>query len=693
MATTPFIRPLQITGGTFYSFTSATQDLALTFNNDNTKFRFSNFALLNIPMFGTPANGENFVQLLAPDGAMIQGPVADINVGFAQSFENYCLNLEATIISQPTYDQTNLQSVAERVFFKWLKELGVMRYQQATSAESTLNPVTNPQFREQPEVSTGSNRYNPVVQYIGAIDVVNNVQNNVNAYTEVYIYVPASSGSTPLVLFNSVQDDNYYPGMVLVIEPTNPLDNKTIFGRHYTDVNPSGLSTLAIYDQDALGEPLSYLMPGMTPEHWYDPLHGPNAYFTDLTNINTFNDPTTDTWQKDYLLETVTYQRSRLDGVCIDWNPSDYQPIASNPSITTIDQFNATSNATNFEFNCVLLYYDKYDPNNINNNSTNLYGVLFLEDVQQIDLLNGIPTFAKYIPNPITNTNGNSYGYKINLKFDTSVDNVGTEQAINDYSAFSLSMFIDVMNTLQNAADILNDKSAEIDSVVTQVAGIQDNLLNLTPQWSSLSLQVNNIADSLAASQALLANSNAVMDLINKNAADLAALAQGQTSIAVSYNINAVKAGSGIFVDRSVPNQVIIDNINQDFNIQSAVPYQGNIVAGATLALQPYTNYFQHYASGLNLTANGDITVKFDDTVNQWQLGQKYRLVFQDEINMGSNSLILLTDAPNRLGFGNYGIVIGNIPGSTFLASNDTPIFELICVDVTNLVFVINQLA
>jgi hypothetical protein len=33
MAKTPFIRPLQVQGGTFYTFSSAAEDLALTFNN------------------------------------------------------------------------------------------------------------------------------------------------------------------------------------------------------------------------------------------------------------------------------------------------------------------------------------------------------------------------------------------------------------------------------------------------------------------------------------------------------------------------------------------------------------------------------------------------------------------------------------------------------------------------------------
>ena len=58
MAKTPFIRPLQVQGGTFYTFSSSAEDLAFTFNNSTNKFSFSKFALLNIPNFDNSSNVE-----------------------------------------------------------------------------------------------------------------------------------------------------------------------------------------------------------------------------------------------------------------------------------------------------------------------------------------------------------------------------------------------------------------------------------------------------------------------------------------------------------------------------------------------------------------------------------------------------------------------------------------------------------
>jgi hypothetical protein len=56
MAIAPFIRPIQTQGGTFYTFSSAAEDLSLTFNNSGKKFSFSKYALLNLPDIKRPEN-------------------------------------------------------------------------------------------------------------------------------------------------------------------------------------------------------------------------------------------------------------------------------------------------------------------------------------------------------------------------------------------------------------------------------------------------------------------------------------------------------------------------------------------------------------------------------------------------------------------------------------------------------------
>lgn len=685
----PFIRPLQVEGGTFYTFSSSAEDLGLTFNNSGLKFRFSKYALLKLPNIAVPVYQDNKIQFGAIDGHLIAGLNADNNVNLAESFQNYALNLESLLVSQTSYDRYKKLNVAERVFWKWLKELGAIRYKQANSLESALDTTTDPRFLEEAEILTGTTRYNKVVQYIGSIDVVNNVQNNVNAYTEVYIHVPTSDGSTPIVLFKTVDDVNYTPGMTIINQPPDPLDTEIINGRHYNDTHPAGLSINAIYDQDVVGSPTSYFYNSGTSAYdisgnWYDPLAGPNAYFTDAS----FVDVTNDLLQKTYGLVTVTYVRSRLDGVCLDFDPTSYTQIA-NSHISTIDEYNSTVTAQPFEFNVVLVYYDVYDPNNVTDTATNLYGVLFLENVEQISTEEGIPSFKKFRPNPITKLNGNSYGFKINLKFDTSVDNVGTEQAINDYSSFSMELFVDTMNILQDASRVLTDQIAEIEALKSRILELEDLVLNLET-YAEINLRLSTIEESLLTSQSLFNNSTTIMDLIQKNRDEITNLIDGRTSIDVTYNIDVIKNGSGITIDRSSVNNVRIINNVQGANFGTS--YQGDLSTSSIIKLQEFSNYFRHYNGGSSYTSTTDIYLKIDDTDVKWKKGQTFRLVFEDIFDIGSHSIILVTDAPNVMGAGIYGIIIGVISGAQFDSAGDRPIFDITCVDANSMTFVIDQI-
>jgi hypothetical protein len=103
MSKTPFIRPLQVQGGTFYSFSSAAEDLSFTFNNSVNKFRFSKFALLNLPNIDngfSSQSQDNIIRLSAPDSAFLDYATSagkiitgNGNIDFSQSFQSYCLNL------------------------------------------------------------------------------------------------------------------------------------------------------------------------------------------------------------------------------------------------------------------------------------------------------------------------------------------------------------------------------------------------------------------------------------------------------------------------------------------------------------------------------------------------------------------------------------------------------------------------
>jgi hypothetical protein len=726
MATTPFIRPLQVQGGTFYSFSSSAEDLSFTFNNSINKFKFSKFALLNIPSINNGDPLGNSLKLNAPDSAFIdyasnagQIITSNQNINFSQSFQSYCLNLESTILSATDYNSDLKQTVAERVFFKWLKEIGGIRYQQADSTQvsSLLNqtnvtlvndlPVNQIRWVEGDPVSgsTGSYgltgaTYNRVVQYIGNLDIVNSVKNNNNTYSEVYVYVPTKDGNTPTVLFKNNLDTNYYPDYSWTNNPADPLNDEYLQGRAYDELNPSGLTNLAIFDDDVLGAPSAYyqntaVAGGATSAgNWYSPRAIANTYFTD----STFTDPTAIILTKTYDAVSQTYVRSKLDSVGIDFDPDSYQQIVSDPSISTIEEFNSTAAAADFEFNTVLIYYDVYDPANPIDSATNLYGVLFLDDIQdQGASIYGIPTLQKYKPNIVTKLNGNSYGFKINLKFDVDIDQTGVEQAINDYSPFSLSMFMDSMNVLQDASSTLNN-TASIYATLEQRVNNLENLAFTSDTAFNLDRRINNIESTLAANQAIFNNTQGIMGLINQNYELIRALINGETSVEISYNLDLVKQGPGIIVDRSIPNQLIIANDNQDYNVGKD---EGVVTLSTTssnvINLRAYGNYTKHINNGSPITLNSDLVIRLNDTDVQWRRGQVYRFSFGDQIIPGDYSVTFLTNArglypisaPSRVP---YSTVIVSLVNSQFADKDYKPVIDIVCINSENLTFQVDMI-
>jgi hypothetical protein len=722
MATTPFVRPLLTQGGTFYTFSSSAEDLALTFNDSTNKFTFSKFALLNIPNIQTPVGWTNTIQFAQPDTAFLDSVSGDPvivtgndGIDLAQSFQSYCLNLESTIISDPEYDFTSKQNVSERVFFKWLIEIGAMRFKDADPAlvsptldQNTITLVDGYRFSQKRyqegdpinAVTAGVTGYNRVVQYIGELDVVNSVQNNDNAYSEVYVYVPTKDGNTPTVLFQIKNDSNYYEDATFANRPVDPINEEYLQGRNFTETNPSGLTNLAIFDDKIEGSPIAsvyFPATGATLNgNWYQPRSSDSAYFTSLD----FFTPITEVVTKTSNAQTKSFYRSTLDGICLDFSPSSYQQIQTDDSLSgnTISEFNSVTYSTDFEFNAVLIYYDVYDPNNRSDFATNLYGILFLDNVENTSGGGGvIPRFKKYRPSPVTGLNGNSYGFKINLKFDTDVDQTGIEQAINDYSPYSLALYNDTMNVLQNATSVFIEATNSINSLATQVDEMQ-NLLITQTSVDSLNGRIEFLENSFASSKSIYDNASQLTNLINQNRNDIDALTKNKTTLRVSYNSDVLKDGNGISIDRSTPDIVKINAIGQEFNITNNNGYGTlNPNTDNYIGLQNFSNYFKHVNNGTSITLQRDLVIKINDSDVRWQLGQSFRLSFGDSIYPGDYNIILLTNALGLYPVLNpsgvsYSTVISTLGSTEFGNTDGKPVFEIVCYDSNNLLFRIDRI-
>ena len=687
---TPLIRTPQVSGGVFYAFASASKDLSKTFNNDQLKFQFSKYALLNIPNIEVPLHKENFIQFRTIDGAIYNGLNADNNVNIAESFQNYALNIEALLMADNDYDSSLKRSVAERTFFKWLKEIGAIRFRNATATEQSATAGTK--FVEETSASSGTRRYDRVVEYIGNIDVTNNVDRGGQAYTEIYFNVPTRVGNTPVVLFDTITDSNYLPSMII-----SPGNNEYIYGRNSSTIQPDGLSVYAFYDEDVA---ITYTD---TNAKWWL-FSSPDSYYTEPTIFTDSTSVEITKYPGDYpglqqSFTPITYQRSRLDGISIDWTDDDYYDIAVDPAISTIQEYNSSYKAKNFSFNAILVYYDLYNVSNPDDRATNLYGVIFIDNVTDTPTTSYIQRFEKFKPNLITGLNGNSYGLKLNLNFDTSIDNSSIETIINDYSQFSMDLFIDTSVQLQEATRVLLQSQNSLIDVNNRVNLLetmifsQEDVTEVKNRMTAVETQVNN-------AQLAFSSPTSIIDLIANTNDTITQIVNGTIPISLQYNVDVLRPGPGIQLDKSTPNIVRVNNTVQQYNmngiytdinfttpITSTSPLDLNQnVIRAYMKLETFTNMIRFNTTN---TALADVKLYIDDSAINFVDGQTVRFSFDTSLNINGKNIIIYTDKLDKFGQGPLGYAIGTIPA---IDLSTKPIFELICIDGINYTFAIDIL-
>tara|TARA_B110000503_G_scaffold14426_1_gene19685 strand:+ start:482 stop:2527 length:2046 start_codon:yes stop_codon:yes gene_type:complete len=669
---TPLINPLRIQGGTFYSFSSAVRDIQKTFSDDDARFVFSKFALLDIPDVATPSgNYENYVVwegigAFAGSGtSSVPNVSIDNNSNIAESFQNYALNFEEEILLGTNnlaqlYDNTQLYTASERVFWKWMAQINSVRFRSATTAESN---ITN-HFTEEDSSST----YKRVVKYMGDIDIINNVSRGGYDYSEVYIHVPTTHGSTPLVMWKPYVDTNYAPGRSWNNGETY------IVGRDGSSTHPSGLDLRAFYDNDIS---------------------------TSYTTQSTFGNITN--WVGTAAISAGTpkpVKLSNADGIILDWNPISYKPITDDPNITIIPEFNSTDAAGDFSFNAVLVYYDTYKNSTPDEKATNLYGVLFLDDYVNQGAGNAfLKRFDKFKPNKITKLNGNGYSFKLDIKFDSTISNLGVETIINDYNTFSMDLFTDASIRLQEAADMFIDSEIDIINMKTRLTSLenfyftQESLNNLSSRLSQLEVSLNNAKLSFQ-------SSTTIMDLISRLSNNLNQVINGELSSELSFNTEVVQGGRGILIDKSVPNKIIVTNKVQQYNTftecgndsKNIITDLGNgktptnTTNGNILFLGEYTNYFKQKNQNSDPTTgietfSDNVYINIDDLSNNWMKGQVLRFVFDDYIDLSGNTITFMTDKNNKFKQGVFGKKIGTV--TTSMTFSNKPIIEITCTDAS----------
>ena len=648
---TPLVRIPQEQGGTLYAFASAARDLTRAYQNPDINFEFSKFALLNlspaaVPSMGSTNNYIQFSNLYDASGAAYDDVMVDnANVHFAQTFQNYALNFEQLILNDDDFDPILLKSDAEQIMFKWLYEIGAVKWQPATSQQVStgFSRVIEPDDSTQ----TGA-EYSQLVKYVGNIDVSNDKNYQGNTYNEIFINVPSVVGHTPEILFKSGQ----YNTTSTLYNPANFIEGRA--NQVHPDAN---LNCEALADSNQ-------------GEINFDPNVEP------------------------------TYG--------IEFDSAKYAKIINNPELSTL--FDYSKMGSDFSFNAILVYYDIYSKSTTANKATNLYGILILDNFKEDQNLNGwyIPSLTKYKPNDVTGLNGNAFALKLNVKFNTSLDNVGVEKNINDFTTFSMDIFLDTSAALDQATKLLMAANVRYDGIAQKVQELETLLLT-TSQVGEFGTRITELENLVIDAKLNYANSSSLLGLIQSTNKRINQLLDGTVPSSVQYNIDVIKQGDGLEIDKSVPgyltlkNKVygydLIDAYNFDVSAVSSSNWQvgtktslTNLFNAGTASSTALWVRFKNYTNRINIwldntsPLNSDINIYIDDTITSWKKGQVLKFNFKSNFLPNGKRIKFFTDKNGTNGWKQIGL----INESEIL--NSKPYIEVICVDEINKSFEIDIL-
>lgn len=326
--------------------------------------------------------------------------------------------------------------------------------------------------------------YNRLVQYIGEVNGINNVNEANRSYTEVYAHVPDHTGQTPDILFRTTVDENYRPNLTFPILPS----------QYQPEIIGAALNGSINFSSPIVANPSNY--PGSyygqfdTEDFTYetssgDPLRRSGEYFGVSGDIN-----------------NPVANGSTVDGLVIDFDTTHYVKMnILGREVTNFDQFNALQvndqPPLDFDFNAILWYYTVEDLNG--NRFSNLYGISFVDNPNnnpvESEVGIRIPTFKKLAANDVQD--GTSYAFSLNLSFNIVNDNpqdTFNPQAIN--SLFSMNLFNEAMRRLGSVNDSYLAIIGEQNNLITEISNLRQLLYTQT-DLATINSKISNLENLL----------------------------------------------------------------------------------------------------------------------------------------------------------------------------------------------------
>jgi len=379
--------------------------------------------------------------------------------------------------------------------------------------------------------------------------------------------------------------------------------------------------------------------------------------------------------------------------VGIDFDENNYYAVSVDSTINTLHDF--SQRGGNFTFNAVLVYYDVYSQSNPGNRATNLYGILLLDN-----FTNGnIRELIKYKPNSITGLNGNAYSLKLNLKYNTSLDNVGVENSINDFTTFSMDLFFDTTTVLENATKLLLQANSRYGDIAERL-NVMENMVLSSEDAQEMSASITALKTQVENASLNYADESSLLDMITDMNRRLNSIINGTIPTEVQYNTNVIFDGIGTKIDKTTPNKIKINNDVQGYRLLSLFEWNNSTSqVGASIAEYDAVNasingIYVRLRSFENMmrvpllfgagTAGNNINIYIDDSTVSWKDGQSLKLVFDNNLTMNDYSINFHTDKKNGWS------LVRQVSSSELRGSK--PYIVFVCTNQVTLTFVADVL-
>lgn len=640
MIPAPYLKPIKIEGGTLYVFPSVSRDLTRTVVSGDYEFSFSHFACLNLPDFqagkfdmsknGTDEEMEKgmYLSTLKTSGTY---STSQYNEALTENLQNYVMNFEAAILNgegdDDAYDNDILTTVSEKVFWNWLQKIGGIKFESNGVVE----------------------KYNDIsertVQYIGDLDVMNTVEVNGDAFEELYIHVPSTAGASTNVYFRTGE----------------MTDNKNYLNKYY---NVSGSNAEM------------YLIGRSAGDYPFTTGFDRDIYTSSMIDTTPMYD--VDTGGNIYVGDT---------GHTIDFRDSVYDGGYG------INNMNAKS-LDNFEFNAVLIYYDlieRTSTNGVKKIATNLYGVLFLEEIRSESNKQYIQRYPKI--KETVYGNGNSYALKLDLKIDTIGDsNCEYGKVLDPNTAVSMTMYMKALDELQRCIDFFYTQKNELVKLSERIATLE-NLVMGIDSMKSMKEDINRLYDLCDGHS--IVDTPAILSLIDANSKRLDTILTGGKDLKLQFDTDVLQPGTGIGMVKT-PNKVVISS-EQKYSINSVTDIAGNDIifnnAISTAAssktcnikLKPGENFAVIYMNDEGQSET-NVNINVDDSEYNWEVGQSLKILFVYE-NGGSLTFVdsLNNGVIIRPNMNNSATTL-SVTGYEFEGNN---LIEVVCISEGKFIYLI----